>query len=391
MRTVWTLLGMLSALGLTAACGDAEPPTTESLPSNVERADSAGIEIVRNTAADRILEWSFSEVFSLGGDEVGDLALFRRSTKADEQGNVYVLDRGNHRILVFDSEGHHLRTLGREGGGPGELGIPVAFAVLPDGTVSVYDVRKHGLVSFGPDGSILPEERVDVGYTGGRLARSDRMVALTVQEAGTQAGIVVERVLEVGGEEPWELVRLEKAGPIPVTLPSCGITIADLPPLFQPSLLWTLRDTVVFANRGDAYAIDLVTSRGMLASYRRDLQPREATLEMAIAEVGEDMRFGPRVCTARDIAEQVGYAPAIPVIADIRAAPDHSLWVKRHTASEDPSLIDIIGVTGEYLGTLPPGSPFPAAFLPGDRLVAEEVDELGAETVVVYQIGRAGR
>ena len=39
----------------------------------------------------------------------------------DEQGNIYVLDSGNHRLVVFSSEGEHLYSIGQRGQGPGEF------------------------------------------------------------------------------------------------------------------------------------------------------------------------------------------------------------------------------------------------------------------------------
>jgi hypothetical protein len=383
MRTILPL-GVLTILVSSSSCSEPPPPP----PSTVEESDSAGIRIVSNLEVDRVLDWTFTEVFTLGGNGSGGFAFFRVSAASDRLGNTYVLDRGSHRVVIFGPAGDHLATLGRQGGGPGEFNIPVSFAVLPDGQVSVYDVSKHGLVNFAPDGSVLPEERVDVGYTGGRLARSQHLLAVTVTGVGSSPGIAVEQVLGVSGGEARELARLEKAGPTPVTLPSCGITIADLSPFFQPSLVWTLQDTILFASRSADYVIDVVAPDGLTTRYRRNVQPDEATLEMAIAEVGGDMRFGPRVCTASDIAEQVGYAPFIPVIADIEAAPDGTLWVRRHTLPDEPSLVDILDESGEYLGTLPPGSPFPAAFLPDGRIVVKEVDELGVERVVVYRVHR---
>ena len=38
----------------------------------------------------------------------------------DEQGNIYILDSGNHRIQKFDPEGNYLASFGRKGQGPGE-------------------------------------------------------------------------------------------------------------------------------------------------------------------------------------------------------------------------------------------------------------------------------
>lgn len=42
----------------------------------------------------------------------------------DSQGNMYILDTGNHRIQKFSPEGTYIATLGRQGQGPGEFSFP---------------------------------------------------------------------------------------------------------------------------------------------------------------------------------------------------------------------------------------------------------------------------
>ncbi|MFQ5742488.1 MAG: 6-bladed beta-propeller [Acidobacteriota bacterium] len=48
----------------------------------------------------------------------------------DEQGHIYILDAGNHRIQVFDESGEFVHSMGREGEGPGELERPDEITVV---------------------------------------------------------------------------------------------------------------------------------------------------------------------------------------------------------------------------------------------------------------------
>ncbi|HEX9700222.1 MAG TPA: 6-bladed beta-propeller, partial [Acidobacteriota bacterium] len=50
----------------------------------------------------------------------------------DSEGNFYVLDAGNYRAQVFDASGEYVRTLGRQGQGPGELTQPRAVVIAGD-------------------------------------------------------------------------------------------------------------------------------------------------------------------------------------------------------------------------------------------------------------------
>ena len=82
----------------------------------------------------------------------------------DASGLIYVVDSGNTRIQVFDDSGNYVRTLGREGQGPGELMLPSAIAVVGNRVV-VNDLlnRRLGIWTLAGD------HVADVTLHGGRL------------------------------------------------------------------------------------------------------------------------------------------------------------------------------------------------------------------------------
>ena len=70
----------------------------------------------------------------------------------DSQGNVYVLDTGNHRIQKFDSGGEYLATIGREGQGPGEFQYPQALAIDSEGFLYISDMGNRKIHVLKSDG-----------------------------------------------------------------------------------------------------------------------------------------------------------------------------------------------------------------------------------------------
>lgn len=54
----------------------------------------------------------------------------------DSQGNMYVLDSGNHRIQKFSPDGKFMTSLGQKGQGPGELYFPLSIDV--DSQINLY-------------------------------------------------------------------------------------------------------------------------------------------------------------------------------------------------------------------------------------------------------------
>jgi hypothetical protein len=79
----------------------------------------------------------------------------------DFRGRLFVLDSGNHRIQVFDSQGEFEKSLGSYGRAPGELTSPMGMWVYPDGSLIVADARNQRLQPFGASGAPLEPIHLD--------------------------------------------------------------------------------------------------------------------------------------------------------------------------------------------------------------------------------------
>jgi ABC-type Fe3+ transport system permease subunit/DNA-binding beta-propeller fold protein YncE len=73
----------------------------------------------------------------------------------EAQGCLYVADACNHRIGVYDLEGHLQRYIGSAGLGPGELRYPYGLSLLDDGTIVVCEYGNNRLQLFSPQGKSL--------------------------------------------------------------------------------------------------------------------------------------------------------------------------------------------------------------------------------------------
>lgn len=96
------------------------------------------------------------------GEEEGEPILFQgipydNSVDVDSSGNIYVADAAANRIVVIDPGGALIRTLGREGQGPGDFQAPSALRVLADGRLAVYDRTNRRLSFFDLDGRLSGE------------------------------------------------------------------------------------------------------------------------------------------------------------------------------------------------------------------------------------------
>ncbi|MEO8287332.1 MAG: PA14 domain-containing protein [Chloroflexota bacterium] len=85
-----------------------------------------------------------------------------RGVAVDGKGNIYVGDRGNHRVVVFSPDGKVLRTWGKapdagtvENPQPGDFVDIADLAISPDGHLYVMDYEAHRLQIFNTTGHVL--------------------------------------------------------------------------------------------------------------------------------------------------------------------------------------------------------------------------------------------
>ncbi|UCC41582.1 MAG: 6-bladed beta-propeller [Candidatus Aminicenantes bacterium] len=133
------LIIILAILTMFAACG-----TKEEWEGEIYKEH--GVMVVENRdpglwgeeAGDKV---QFMEDFSIGKYEGEDYLMFVRylSIVVDSELNLYLLDRGNHRLLKFSNKGNFIWQTGRKGQGPGEFQYPREISISPSGEIAVQD------------------------------------------------------------------------------------------------------------------------------------------------------------------------------------------------------------------------------------------------------------
>jgi hypothetical protein len=94
------------------------------------------------------------ELWRLGGETDNEDEFFGIIARVatDAKNNVYVLDAQLSEIKVYDADGQLLRTMGREGEGPGEFRRASDMFFMPDGKLGVIQLLPGKIVLLTPEG-----------------------------------------------------------------------------------------------------------------------------------------------------------------------------------------------------------------------------------------------
>ena len=383
-------------------------------------------------AQDRPLAAELEEVYRAGGLSAPEWAQFVDPTRMgfDAAGNLYVLDPATSRVVVVGPSGDLVRTVGREGEGPGEFQSPAAIMVWRDGRFGVVDMGHVAYQLFGPDGELERFVRMssaagDIGIAAMRqTVRADPAGGAVIAEGAGMGAVFFSLMMEefegeevdVVGED-GKLERLDLSGDVPnAEFIAQARQIAPRsvdadPPYFAPRVIWdVLPDGTIAYFDSTAYEINLVgADGGAKGVLERQLHPetvtdgirsavieemqkgfKELAREMAELMPPEAMEEMPDMDNeARERAERMEFHVEVPVLRGLHATWDGSLWVQRR--GKDPwdanGPIDVLGPGGEYRGTFAPGEPgMPLAFGPDGLVAFVEHDEMDVATIVVKRL-----
>ncbi len=413
------LFFLLLAAAVVTPGGALHPQTRVELPGQDEEISLEVEEVYR--------------VGSLAGEE---WETFARITGVafDQEGNLYLLDADNFRVVKVGLDGEFLAELGGEGGGPGEFGMPLALSVTKEGQVRVFDVGYGGFTIFSSDGvyeTSVPMAPGDMFFpSGALLSHPDGRI---LSPGGAVVGLrrtpdgrvefpetlpvhLFSLAEEVGVDTIYKAWNpaIAEGKPDLTTTEGGGIQI-QAPPMraFDPEVLGgVLPDGRIVVADSTTYDIKVVTVEGEIQQlFHRPLSPRavtrrdrEAERERRLAEM--ESSGGPRIMMRTDqgatstIAssqakammeariETMVFAGEIPVLADLGVDWEGRLWVKRTGADVgDEGPLDLVDGNGVYLGTVSPDEGrIPDAFGPGGLTAVIEEDELGVPTVVVRRV-----
>ena len=140
---------LVCALGQRGKAGETE--TLFNCPTDIAVAPNGDLYISDGYGNSRVVclspKGEFKFAWGKRGNKAGEFYM-PHNIAVDRRGRVYVADRGNQRVQVFDAAGHFITEW---------LSPARAFgvAVHPDRMIAVADGDGHRIMLFSPDGRLL--------------------------------------------------------------------------------------------------------------------------------------------------------------------------------------------------------------------------------------------
>jgi len=151
MRNLLYVLLALYVLFIVFSCGGGDHTSISEVKD--------GISIVHNPGTPKYSDKtiSFKEELAIQAeDDSGNIILYQPAhILVYNNDNIYISDRQDLKVKIFDVHGRHLRSLGTKGEGPGEFQRIGAMNFLPDGRLLVLDYRAQRTSFFDPAGEFL--------------------------------------------------------------------------------------------------------------------------------------------------------------------------------------------------------------------------------------------
>lgn len=152
-----------AALAALAACGEGERVAAGHWGGTIDTLANGAIHI-QNPATgiwDETSAWRLEEELRIGIDDGAGPELFGDITDfvVDDYGRIYILEGQAQEIRVFNPDGSFLRTIGRQGRGPGEFENAIGLRWGPRGDLWVIDPDNARYAIFDTAGTYLEMAR----------------------------------------------------------------------------------------------------------------------------------------------------------------------------------------------------------------------------------------
>jgi hypothetical protein len=370
--------------------------------------DSAGVRIVENdpSVLDERTPWRIGEepLLSIGVQDGAQAYLFTavRGATVLPDGTIAVTDLASYNVRLFDSSGAHLRTIGRQGQGPGEFpgSVTRVAYIEPDllgvtsGQVFLFRTTGEFVRSFRVP---LPEGHRSGGPTHGVILRDGSSVVWTGESPW-------QRPMEGSWRRPERVDLIDPDGEYVRTIDAFagsetwvepmegGGFLQQGVPFSRSAHVSAVGDRIAVAL-SDAYTIRIFDASGDLMQFvrlRRDPRPAARYLERWLDSLPE-RHEGARRAEVRAMFAAMPIPDHVPEMEAVLLSRDGYLWVREYRMrweQEEPAVWHVFDSTGRLQTRLTTPANFNVLEIGPDYLLGVATDDLGIERVQLRALER---
>ncbi len=156
---------------------------------------------------------TLNEDLSIGRADAGEEYLFSDISGLDvsDEGHIYVINRPDANVRIYDIKGIFLRTIGRKGQGPGEMEMPLYIQVQVGAgqDIFVFDyIGARGLY-FSPDGAFLRQQHSRGTFMPVRMNSQGQLIGMEILAPPPLGGKVL-RTYDADLQPRFEIAKEEQ-------------------------------------------------------------------------------------------------------------------------------------------------------------------------------------
>ncbi len=393
---------ILSVAACDAGSGGASGPTVR---------DSAGVQIVENSEyawtegqSWRLADEPLLDIGVLDGDPEYQLFRVGSAVRLDD-GRIVVANSGTHELRVYDPNGAHLLSVGRQGGGPGEFGELMWVRALPGDTLLTYDWRNRRLSFFDAGGNFVRSFQLQFLSEMGGFPTIIAPFGDGSLLVGVQPFLIGEEIKDGLRRDTTVYLHCDRDGAVRDTLGRFpgGEVYLRTQGGEETSVMASARafgrfpqhavyEDGFYFSTTDSYEVGFYSSAGQLVRIVRRNQPNlqvtaediERYKEERLANAGGD---GP----PRDFLEQslahMPFPETYPAHGSLVVDAAGNLWVEgyRRPGDERPRWT-VFDSTGRMLGLVETPERFTIHQIGPDFVLGRWADEVDVEHVRLYQL-----
>jgi hypothetical protein len=309
-----------------------------------------GVTVVSNGKKPNLVKGQPSKVIlteelSVGGGADPDQSFSQVSAfVVDDEGTLFALDFKDQKIKIFDRAGKYLRSIGKPGQGPGELGMASGIQITADNTLVIEDATNRRLAQFKTSGEFIKN-----------ISTSNKLGLVGILLDGR--GNVLGREMGVAEDNTKMFFEIKKFDPdlkplftldkieFPIPIPGSGnkMNILDLISVYQFG-----PEGNIYYGRNANYDIKIYSPEGKpLRSIQKDYDPVKVTQK----DIDEMLERIPNVAGGANIKDMFSFPDYFPPFQNFLLDDQGRMYVRTYTKGKVKGeyVIDVFDPEGRFI------------------------------------------